>query len=98
LIKDGLRETDLFARYGGEEFCLIAMAMELYDATLLAERLRQKIAQAEFPHGGRLLNITVSIGVSTWLPELRENFEELIRRADEALYRAKNQGRNQVCV
>jgi len=98
LIKDGLRETDLFARYGGEEFCLIAMAMELADAVMLAERLRQKVAQADFFHGVHRLKVTVSIGVSAWLPEIRENFEELVRRADEALYRAKEQGRNRVCM
>jgi 2-phosphoglycolate phosphatase len=97
LIQDGLRETDLFARYGGEEFSLIAMAMDLAEAQLFAERVRQKVEAAEFMHGALRLKVTVSIGVSTWQPEIREDFDELIRRADEALYRAKEQGRNRVC-
>ncbi len=98
LIKDGLRDTDLFARYGGEEFCLLAMAMGLHEAVMLAERLLQKVANAEFSYGVHRLQATVSIGVSTWLPEIKENFEELIHRADSAMYRAKQQGRNRVCT
>jgi diguanylate cyclase (GGDEF)-like protein len=97
LIREDLRETDLFARYGGEEFSLLAMAMDSAEAVLLAERMRRKVEAAEFVHSGQRLKVTVSIGVSTWLPEIRENFDELIRRADEALYRAKEQGRNRVC-
>jgi diguanylate cyclase (GGDEF)-like protein len=98
LIKDGLRDTDLFARYGGEEFCLLAMAMGMNDAVLLAERVLLKVANAEFSYGAHRLKVTVSIGVSTWLPEINENFEELIHRADSAMYRAKQQGRNRVCT
>ena len=97
LIKDGLRDTDLFARYGGEEFCLLAMAMDQAGAELLAERLRKKVESAEFVPGGNSLKVTVSIGVSAWMPEIKENFEELVRRADSALYSAKQQGRNRIC-
>ena len=97
LIKDGLRDTDLFARYGGEEFCLLAMAMDQAGAELLAERLRKKVESAEFVPGGNSLKVTVSIGVSAWTPEIKENFEELVRRADSALYSAKQQGRNRIC-
>ena len=97
LIKDGLRDTDLFARYGGEEFCLLAMAMDQAGAELLAERLRKKVESAEFVSGGNSLKVTVSIGVSAWMPEIKENFEELVRRADSALYSAKQEGRNRIC-
>jgi len=97
LIKDGLRDTDLFARYGGEEFSLLAMAMDQADAELLAERLRKKVESAEFVLGGHSLKVTVSIGVSAWMPEIKENFEELVRRADSALYSAKQEGRNRIC-
>jgi diguanylate cyclase (GGDEF)-like protein len=96
LIKDGLRDTDLFARYGGEEFSLLAMAMDQADAELLAERLRKKVESAEFVLGGHSLKVTVSIGVSAWMPEIKENFEELVRRADSALYSAKQEGRNRI--
>ena len=97
LIKDGLRDTDLFARYGGEEFCLLAMAMDQAGAELLAERLRKKVESADFVPGGNKLKVTVSIGVSAWMPEIKENFEELVRRADSALYSAKQEGRNRIC-
>ena len=96
-IKSRLRETDLLARYGGEEFCLIATAMGQGEAVLLADRMRQLIAAAAHPCGGRPVAVTVSIGVGAWRPSMHENFEELIRQADQALYRAKTEGRNRVC-
>lgn len=96
-IRERLRETDLFARYGGEEFCLIAMAMDQGKAFLLADRLRSRIEGGEFEYGAKRLRVTMSVGVSSWLPEIKEDFEELIRRADTALYRAKKEGRNKVC-
>lgn len=98
LIKGKLRETDLFARYGGEEFVLIATATEQPGALILAERLRAHIEKAEFEHLARRIRVTVSIGLSTWNPSLKDDFEELIRLADAALYRAKEQGRNRVCA
>ncbi len=98
LIKSVLRETDLFARYGGEEFCLIAMAMDIDEALLLAARMRALVEKAEFPHGIDRIKVTVSIGVCMWSPDIRENADELIRRADVALYRAKDLGRNRVCT
>jgi diguanylate cyclase (GGDEF)-like protein len=97
VVRQNLRETDLFARYGGEEFCVIALAIEHAEALALAERLRQCIADAEFPFDDRRLKITISIGVSTWTPALGEDFEKLIRMSDAALYKAKDQGRNRVC-
>jgi diguanylate cyclase (GGDEF)-like protein len=96
-IKDRLRDTDLFARYGGEEFCIIAIAMDAANAYLLAERLRGLIADTVFEHNGRVMQVTVSMGVSTWRPDIGERFEEVIRLADGALYRAKREGRNRVC-
>lgn len=96
-ISERLRETDLFARYGGEEFCLIATAMDGGEAVLLAERLRDIIAKTDVEYQNKHLKITVSIGVCTWEPPFKEDFEEMIRRADAALYRAKEQGRNRVC-
>jgi diguanylate cyclase (GGDEF)-like protein len=96
-FKDRLRETDLLARYGGEEFCIIAIAMDLANAFQLGERLRGLIANTVFEHNGRVMQVTVSIGVSTLRPEISDRFEELIHLADEALYRAKREGRNRVC-
>ena len=98
LIKWKLRETDLIARYGGEEFCVIATGTEQDGAFVLAERVRQLVDGAVFEHDGNSLMVTISIGVSTWTVSDRDDFEELIRRADTALYRAKEQGRNRVCA
>jgi diguanylate cyclase (GGDEF)-like protein len=98
LIKGRLRATDLIARYGGEEFCLLATGTDRAGAQVLAERVRALVQNAVFEHGGNAIPVTVSIGVGTWEPSLGENPDELVRRADAALYRAKEQGRNRVCV
>jgi diguanylate cyclase (GGDEF)-like protein len=71
--------------------------MDLANAFQLGERLRGLIASTVFEHNGRVVQVTVSIGVSTLRPELSDRFEELIHLADEALYRAKREGRNRVC-
>lgn len=98
LIKGRLRETDLIARYGGEEFCLLATGTEQAGSLVLAERVRTLVEGAAFEHGGSRLTVTVSVGVSTWEPAMRDDYEELVRRADAALYRAKERGRNRVCT
>jgi diguanylate cyclase (GGDEF)-like protein len=98
LIKGRLRETDLIARYGGEEFCLLATGTDQAGAQVLAERVRALVQNTVFEHGGNTIAVTVSIGLSTWEPSLGEIPEEFIRRADTALYRAKEQGRNRVCT
>jgi diguanylate cyclase (GGDEF)-like protein len=98
LVRGALRETDLFARYGGEEFVLLATGTEQSGAFILAERLRKLIEGAVFTHGSISIAVTVSIGIGIWETSISEDFEELIRRADAALYRAKEQGRNRYCV
>ena len=98
LINEKLRETDLIARYGGEEFCLLATGTEQPGAEILAERMRKLIEDAEFEHGDNHIKVTISIGIGTWEESLAEDFEALIRCADAALYRAKEQGRNRACA
>jgi diguanylate cyclase (GGDEF)-like protein len=98
LIKGKLRETDLIARYGGEEFCLLATGTDHAGALVLGDRVRALVGNAKFEHAGNSLSVTVSIGISTWEPSIRDDLEELVRRADAALYRAKEQGRNRVCA
>lgn len=95
LITTHLRETDMLARYGGEEFALIAAPMDLDGARALAERIRELVESQVFTNDAPV-RVTVSIGVSFWKPFLRENYEVLIREADEALARAKSEGRNRV--
>jgi two-component system cell cycle response regulator len=94
------RTVDVVARYGGEEFCVILPETSVEGATALAERVRARIAaQPAMPDKDyRGLHVTVSIGVAT-IPNPRVNSpEDLIALADEALYRAKAEGRNRVCA
>jgi len=90
-----LRGGDIFARLGGEEFILMLPGQDLPDAFQMAERLRLLIAQNDVP--GCPARVTVSAGVAG-LENESEEIDDLLRRADQALYLAKNQGRNQVCM
>jgi len=91
-----LRGGDIFARLGGEEFIVMLPGQALSDAVQMAERLRLLIAQTEVP--GCPAHITVSAGVAGLVNAMDEGIDGLLRRADRALYQAKEQGRNQVCV
>ena len=90
------RAGDLVARYGGEEF--VVLLPETDGAAMLAERIRQGVEQAEFDHDGHRADIRISAGVCQALPGTVENGNELLRIADEALYEAKQSGRNRVVV
>ncbi|WP_331709492.1 MULTISPECIES: diguanylate cyclase [Paenibacillus] len=86
-----------FARYGGEEFTVILPAMSTGQAVQMAENLRLSIENAAIPHNGCMKNvITVSIGVSICYPDANSAPEELIAKADEALYYSKWHGRNRI--
>jgi diguanylate cyclase (GGDEF)-like protein len=91
------RASDMTARYGGEEFAVIAAGIDLDKARELAVTLCRDVAALEIPHAqspfGR---ITVSIGVAASVPEEKLTAEALLRRADEALYQAKESGRHRV--
>jgi diguanylate cyclase (GGDEF)-like protein len=94
-VRKNLRPTDLFARFGGEEFVLIFPQTRIAGALVAAERLRAAVANQALSHDGKELPpATASFGLS----ELRagEDAASLLQRADEALYRAKQGGRNQV--
>ncbi|HWB09599.1 MAG TPA: GGDEF domain-containing protein [Pirellulales bacterium] len=87
-----LRQMDLAARFGGEEFAILLPGTNLQAATTVAERVRAAIASETLFHGSKQLSVTVSIGVSS-IADL-DDAEAFIKRADEALYAAKNGGRN----
>ena len=89
-LSNCMRETDFVARYGGEEFLIILPNTVQY-AYILAEKLRSIVASIEFPTAGHL---TVSIGLSI-VEESDKEPEDAVRRADQALYLAKEEGRNQ---
>jgi diguanylate cyclase (GGDEF)-like protein len=95
----GLREQDLLCRYGGEEFCIVLPECNMEAALHAAERLRESIERhaGDSVRAGEPLHITSSFGVSELSADMA-NIEALIERADKALYRAKAQGRNRVCI
>ena len=96
IISGSIRATDIAARYGGEEFAIILTDTGLDDALVLAERLRIDIAEYVFSFNNTVIPVTVSLGVGAQPDHTPSSFTELIRFADEALYRAKKMGRNQV--
>ena len=92
-VQNVLDESDAVGRYGGEEFLIVApKAPE--DLAALAERVRAAIAAEPVPSGAALLTVTASLGYASYCPKV--DAETLLRAADEALYRAKHQGRNRV--
>jgi diguanylate cyclase (GGDEF)-like protein len=96
MLKQGIRPGDAVGRYGGEEFVLVISGAGPESARLVAERHRKTIEGIDFSGVGPK-QVTLSIGVAVYEPETSdEGLEELLRRADLALYRAKNTGRN--CV
>lgn len=99
LIRDNVRrDRDHVARYGGEEFLVLLPSMNEREATVVAERIRECVEAACFPNPGSRVSryITVSIGVAVQAPAQAISPEQLQRRADEALYVAKQTGRNRV--
>lgn len=94
------RAGDLLARYGGEEFVVILPGHTEEVAASVAERLRAAVEDLRIPTtvSGVAPNVTISIGVATVVPREKEQSETLVAAADEALYRAKREGRNRVCM
>ena len=95
LTHKAFRSIDMTARVGGEEFAVILPGSDLATARKSAERLRDIVAKTPLVQDGKTIPVTVSIGVATIIPSDSEADQTLIR-ADEALYRAKENGRNQV--
>jgi diguanylate cyclase (GGDEF)-like protein len=93
LLQAAARKSDILSRWGGEEFAALLPETNLQQARLVAEHLRQTIATHVFSFVGTL---HVSIGVSVLRPD--ENVEQCMQLADQALYAAKNSGRNSVCI
>jgi two-component system cell cycle response regulator len=96
-IRKAIRNIDLACRYGGEEFVIVMPETDMAVATLVAERLRRRIASEPFTvqNGARSLDITISIGIAG-LDGVGDNAAAILKRADMALYRAKRDGRNRV--
>jgi diguanylate cyclase (GGDEF)-like protein len=93
-IKSRMRNLDLIGRYGGEEFVLIFPATDLSKAVDIVERIRQHVESTPFHVDEFSIPVTISAGVTTAVKE--DSIDEIIMRADQLLYQAKNEGRNRV--
>lgn len=96
-LKSALRSADVAARYGGEEFCILLPQTSLDEANVIAERIRNKVAETLYPRGKahKPGGVTVSIGLSAYSDAL-DSPAAIIEAADRALYKAKSEGKN--CV
>jgi diguanylate cyclase (GGDEF)-like protein len=92
-----LRQVDTLNRYGGEEFAILLPETGLSKAEVVAERLRQQIAQTAIAFNGERHGATISLGAAT-VDASCTSFEMLLERADQAMYAAKQAGRNRVCL
>lgn len=96
ITQHGRRSSDLVARYGGEEFALLSVATPGADAIGVAQAICAELARLKLPHDASPFgHVTISIGVAVLVPSEDSRPEQLVRLADEALYRAKQRGRNQ---
>ena len=95
LFKNTVRKSDVIARFGGEEFAWIIRANDLEHITAVLERLRTEVSSSEFANE---IHMTISIGLSRYYPHSKDTMEKLIDRTDQALYRAKSNGKNRVEV
>jgi two-component system cell cycle response regulator len=96
-VRKSIRGIDLACRYGGEEFVIVMPETDMAVATIVAERLRRRIAAEPFniQQGAHQIESTISIGIAT-LDAADDNVAKMLKRADQALYRAKRDGRNRV--
>ncbi|MEJ2034410.1 MAG: GGDEF domain-containing protein [Deltaproteobacteria bacterium] len=97
IFRKALRKNDVIARYGGEEFMILLLNTSKGQARHAAEKLRQLVAESAMDNEGNPIRVTISCGVAA-LDRDGCSLENLIVNADNALYAAKEQGRNQVCV
>ena len=98
-VKELIRSNDLFGRLGGEEFAILFKDLSLEQSISIAQRICNTVYDTPiYLDDGRVLNISVSIGLSYQTLPYCIPFQQLIQRADDALYQAKEKGRNQLCI
>ena len=97
-LHDSLRKSDILARYGGEEFGILLTDTTVPESLVVVERLRLMVESLAMEDEDRVIKVTMSFGVSWLQPESDLSIDEWVKRADQALYEAKDRGRNQVCA
>lgn len=95
VLQECLRHADIICRWGGEEFIVLLKDTDSHSALAVAEKIRSKTAALAFTYAGQPIHLTASIGLSNLQAD--DTLHSLIARADHALYRAKQSGRNRVC-
>lgn len=99
-LLDSSRPYDIVGRYGGEEFVICLPGANISQSMSVAERMRSKLEEMKVlpPDSSKSIRITASFGTTAFLIGSKEKADSLIKRADNALYKAKNEGRNRVCM
>jgi diguanylate cyclase (GGDEF)-like protein len=98
LIKENMRSDSIYGRYGGEEFVIILPHTSMEQARVVMDRLRLVIEQSSFEFEGNTINITASFGISSFQANLDMTLENCFKQADRAMYKAKSDGRNRICL
>ena len=96
IMQTKCRQTDVAARYGGEEFVVMLTGAGEREAVDIAEKIRAAVANKRFKFRDKTRRVTISLGIAGFSG--RDHKEELIEKADKALYRAKREGKNRVCL
>ena len=98
ILKKSVREIDIVGRYGGEEFSILLPETDKKGAYIVAERIRKSVEKHIIHAYDESVKMTVSMGISSFKEDGEYSEEELIEKADQALYKAKQEGRNKVCL
>ncbi|MCX7678488.1 MAG: sensor domain-containing diguanylate cyclase [Spirochaetes bacterium] len=96
IVMQNIRPTDVAARYGGEEFAVILYNATITEAEQVAERIRKQVEKTKIESEKGLLSVTISLGVTEFIPKIDIDNKSIIERADKALYMSKHAGRNKV--
>jgi diguanylate cyclase (GGDEF)-like protein len=96
VIRDTMRAADIPCRYGGEEFCVLLPETDLEGATTIAERIRRRVAKLEVSVGDGVMRTTISVGIACYPADYPGTITGLLDKADQALYSAKQAGRDRV--
>ncbi|MDZ4286036.1 MAG: GGDEF domain-containing protein, partial [Candidatus Sungbacteria bacterium] len=96
VLRHRLRDSDIFGRWGGEEFVAALLGASLEAAKKVGESLRAEIEKRDILIDGKTIKVTISLGIAGYGKE--KNLDEIINKADKAMYEAKRQGKNRVTI